>query len=206
MQSDLGEVAGIGQPGAPPAWVALAGPSGAGKDTLLAAARAELSGDPRFHFARRSVTRPPTPGGEAHEPLTQAAFEAALEAGEFLLHWRAHGLGYGIRHAEAPGGCVVVLSLSRAVLQEAAALRPLTVIEVTAPPALLAARLAGRGREGAAAIAARLAREVPLPPALDVRRVVNDGTVEAGTARLRSALEAVAAACLPPCAGGGIRP
>lgn len=202
MLCDLGEVAGFGQPGGPRPWVALAGPSGAGKDTLLAAAQAELAGDPRFHFARRSVTRLPTPGGEAHEPLTPAAFEAELAAGQFLLHWRAHGLGYGIRHAEAPGGCVVVLSLSRAVLLEAAALRPLTVIEVTAPPALLAARLAGRGREDAAAIAARLAREVPLPPALDVRRVVNDGTVEAGTARLRSALEAVAAACLP----GGIRP
>lgn len=206
MPSDLGAIAGIGQPGGTTPWVALAGPSGAGKDTLLDAVRAELAGDPRFHFARRSITRPPTPGGEAHEPLTHEGFEAALAAGEFLLHWRAHGLGYGIRHAEAPAACVVVLSVSRAVLLQAAALRPLTVIEVTAPPALLAARLEGRGREDAAAIAARLAREVPLPEGLDMLRVINDGPVEQGAARLRSALEAVAAACLPSCVGGGFRP
>lgn len=183
-------------------WVALAGPSGAGKDTLLAAVQADLAGDGRFHFARRSITRPEGAGDEPHEGLTAEAYEKALAAGEFVLHWRAHGLGYGIRHAEAPADRVTVLSVSRAVLREAAALRPLTVIEVTAPPALLAQRLAGRGREDEAAIAARLAREVPLPLELDVLRVVNDGPVAAGAARLRSALEAVAASCLP----GGFRP
>ena len=202
MRDDLGEEAGSGQPGGPPPWVAVAGPSGAGKDTLLDAVRAELAGDARFHFARRSITRPPTPGGEAHEPLSAEAFQAALEAHEFLLHWRAHGLGYGIRRAEAPAGRVVILSLSRAVLPEAARLRPLRLIEVTAPPALLAERLARRGREDAASIAARLAREVPLPEGLAVTRVLNDGPVAEGAARLRSALEAVAAACLP----GGFRP
>lgn len=177
-------------------WVAVAGPSGAGKDTLLHAAHAALAGHGRFHFARRSVTRPLTPGGEAHEPLTHKAFEAALAADEFLLHWRAHGLGYGIRHAEAPASQVVILSLSRAVLEQAARLRPLRVIEVTAPPALLAERLARRGREDAASIAARLAREVPLPAGLHVTRVMNDGPVAEGAARLREALEAVAASCL----------
>ncbi|MBS7790507.1 phosphonate metabolism protein/1,5-bisphosphokinase (PRPP-forming) PhnN [Roseococcus sp. SDR] len=198
MPSDLGAIAGFGQPG----WVALAGPSGAGKDTLLDAVRAGLKGDPRFHFARRSITRPEVAGGEVHEALTPEGYETALAAGQFLLHWRAHGLGYGIRHEEAPADRVVVLSLSRAVLLQAAALRALTVIEVTAPPALLAARLAARGREDAGAIAARLAREVPLPDGLDMLRVINDGPVEQGAARLRSALEAVAAGCLP----GGFRP
>ncbi len=198
MRDDLGEDSVLGQP----AWVAVAGPSGAGKDTLLDAVRAELSGDGRFHFARRSITRPAVPGGEAHEPLSPEDFEAVLAGGGFVLHWRAHGLGYGIRHAEAPAGRVAVLSLSRAVLAEAARLRPLRVIEVTAPPALLAERLARRGREDAASIAARLAREVPLPQGLDVRRVMNDGPVAHGAARLRSALEAVAASCV----GAGFRP
>jgi phosphonate metabolism protein PhnN/1,5-bisphosphokinase (PRPP-forming) len=202
MRDDLGEDAGRGQSAGALFWVAVAGPSGAGKDTLLDAARAELAGDPRFHFARRSITRPAISGGEAHEPLAPEAFEAVLAAGGFVLHWRAHGLSYGIRQAEAPPGQVAVLSLSRAVLAEAARLRPLWVIEVTAPPALLAERLARRGREDAASIAARLAREVPLPEGLDVLRVVNDGAVTHGAARLRSALEAVAASCLP----GGFRP
>ncbi len=177
-------------------WVAVAGPSGAGKDTLLDAVRAELAGDARFHFARRSVTRPATPGGEAHESLSAEGFEAALAAGAFLLHWRAHGLGYGIRHAEAPAGRIVVLSLSRAMLTEAARLRPLRVVEVTAPSALLAQRLARRGREDAASIEARLAREMPLPEGLHVTRVINDGPVAEGASRLRAALEAVAASCI----------
>ena len=178
-------------------WVAVVGPSGAGKDTLLDAVRADLANDDRFHFARRSVTRGPTPDGEAHEPLSPEGFEAALAGGAFLLHWRAHGLGYGIRHAEAPMDRVAVLSLSRAVLPEAVQLRPLRVIEVTAPCAVLAERLAQRGREDAASIAARLAREMPLPPGLQVIQVVNDGSVAQGAWRLRTALEAVAAACVP---------
>lgn len=187
--------------------MAIVGPSGAGKDTLLDAVRAELAGDARFHFARRSVTRAATPGGEAHEPLLPEGFEAALAAGGFALHWRAHGLAYGIRHAEAPMDRVAVLSLSRAVLAEAARRRPLRVIEVTAPAELLAARLAARGREDAASIAARLAREMPLPSGLEVLRVVNDGTVKQGAARLRAALESVAAACPPrSCIAGGFQP
>ncbi len=196
MRADLGEDAGFGQPGGAFPWVAVAGPSGAGKDTLLHAAHASLAGDVRFHFARRSVTRPETPGGEAHETLSPEAYEAALAAGEFLLHWRAHGLGYGIRHGQAPADRVVILSLSRAVLPLAARLRPLRVIEVTAPPALLAERLARRGREDASSIAARLAREMPLPPGLPVTRVMNDGTVAEGAARLRAALESAAASCI----------
>lgn len=206
MRADLGEDAGLGQSGGALFWVAVAGPSGAGKDTLLDAVRAELAGDPRFHFARRSVTRPETPagtiGGEAHEPLSAEGFEAEVSAGAFILHWRAHGLGYGIRHAEAPAGRVAVLSLSRAVLTQAAALRPLRVIEVTAPTAVLAQRLARRGREDAASIAARLAREMPLPEGLDVTRVINDGPVAQGAAELRAALEGVAASC----AQAGFRP
>ncbi|MEI6162526.1 MAG: phosphonate metabolism protein/1,5-bisphosphokinase (PRPP-forming) PhnN [Roseococcus sp.] len=199
MQSDLGEDAGRGQSGQALFWVAVAGPSGAGKDTLLDAVRVELADDPRFHFARRSVTRPATPGGEAHESLSAEGFEAALAAGDFVLHWRAHGLGYGIRHAEAPEGRVAVLSLSRSVLTEAARLRSLRVMEVTAPRALLAERLARRGREDAASIEARLAREMPLPLGLDVTRVTNDGPVETGAMRLREALEEVAASCAQEC-------
>ena len=192
MSADLGPVAGQGQfP-----WVAVAGPSGAGKDTLLVAVAEELAGDSRFHFARRSITRPATPGGEAHEPLTQAAFAEAFAAGSFILQWQAHGLEYGIRHSEAPGDRVIILSLSRSVLRQAAALRPLCVIEVTAPPALLAERLLRRRREDAAQIAARLVREMPLPEGLDVTRVMNEGSVTQGAERLRAVLEAAATACV----------
>jgi ribose 1,5-bisphosphokinase PhnN len=62
------------------------------------------------------------------------------------------------------------------------------VLEITAPPPVLAARLAARGREDADTVAARLAREVPLPSFLRVRRVVNDGALEDAAAQVVAAL------------------
>ena len=170
-------------------WVAVVGPSGAGKDTLLGAARAALGGDARFHFAGRVISRPEGVGEEAHEELSPAGFAVA----DLAVVWQAHGLHYGIRRAETRLAPVTVMSLSRGVLAEVAARAPLTVIEVTAPPEVLAARLAARGREGPAEIAARLAREVPLPVGLAQLRVVNDGPVQQGAARLLAALEG----CVP---------
>ena len=78
--------------------------------------------------------------------------------------------------------------MSRGALAEAASRYELLVLEITAPSALLAARLAARGREDADMVAARLAREAPLPPALRIRRVLNDGGVEQGVAEVVRAL------------------
>ncbi|TCH97666.1 phosphonate metabolism protein/1,5-bisphosphokinase (PRPP-forming) PhnN [Roseococcus sp. SYP-B2431] len=183
-------------------WVALAGPSGAGKDSLLDRARDALAGDGRFHFARRTITRPAEAGGEAHDAVSSEEFQALAEADAFVLTWQAHGLRYGIRRSEAPADKLVVLSVSRTVLHEAARLRPLRVIEVTAPRELLAERLARRGRETAEQIAARLDREMGLPEGLDLRRIRNDSTIEEGAARLRHVLEAAASSC----AAGAFRP
>jgi ribose 1,5-bisphosphokinase PhnN len=60
------------------------------------------------------------------------------------------------------------------------------VVEITAPPAVLAARLAARGRESAADIEARLARQVGASEADVV--LVNDGPVETGGKRFVDAL------------------
>ncbi len=173
--------------------VAVVGPSGAGKDTLMAGARVALAGDPRIRFVRRAITRPAEAGGEEHRALTEAAFEAERAAGGFALHWQAHGLRYGIPRDiedDIAQGRVVVANLSRAVLAEADARYPLLVLEITAPPDVLAARLAARGREDAADVAARLAREAAVPAGLAVSRVLNDGPVEVGIAALVSALRA----------------
>lgn len=179
--------------------VTVVGPSGAGKDTLLGVARAALAEDPRFVFARRVITRPAEvlahAGAEDHLPLSEAEFGVARDAGAFTLHWQAHGLHYGIPNsiqADLLAGRVVIANLSRSVLAEAHRRFRLRVINVTAPPAVLAARLAGRGRETAEEIAARLARTAPLPEGLDVVDVVNDSTPEEGAARLLAALRAVA--------------
>lgn len=170
--------------------IAVVGPSGAGKDTVLEGLRAALAGEPRFVFIRRSITRPAEAGGEAHEALTPAEFASR----DFALQWQAHGLHYGIprgMEAELAAGRVVLANLSRGMLPEAAARYPLVVLEVSAPPAILAARLAARGRETEADIAARLAREAALPPSLRVLRVVNDSTPAAAIAQAARLLRAL---------------
>lgn len=167
--------------------IGVVGPSGAGKDTVMAGLRRALCDDPRFVFARRAITRPADAGGEDHEALTEAEFARR----DFALQWRAHGLLYGIPRAieaELAQGRVVLANLSRTVLEEAAARYPFAVLHITASAALRAARLAARGREGAEDIAARLAREAPLPPGLRVLTVLNDTTPEEAIAVARNSL------------------
>ncbi|WP_408906449.1 phosphonate metabolism protein/1,5-bisphosphokinase (PRPP-forming) PhnN [Sabulicella glaciei] len=174
--------------------MAIVGPSGAGKDTILAALREELAGDAHFHFARRVISRPEDAGGEAHEYLPPEGFAAA----DLILQWEAHGLRYGIRRAEVERAPVTLLNLSRTVLEEAASRHPLLVAEVTAPRAVLAERLRARGREEGAEIAARLDRKGTPLKGLNQVRIINDGPVHAAVAALRRALEACAAGRFPP--------
>jgi ribose 1,5-bisphosphokinase len=184
--------------------LAVVGPSGAGKDTLLDGARRELAGEPDIHFARRVITRDGAAGGEAHEAMSRAGFEVARDAGDFALWWSAHGLLYGLR-AEIVGIIaqrrLVVANLSRRVLSEASEALPVLVVEVTASPAVLAARLAARGRETEEGIGARLERMAAIPPGLPVKTIVNDGSLEDGVARMtqaiREALHATRSGALP---------
>jgi phosphonate metabolism protein PhnN/1,5-bisphosphokinase (PRPP-forming) len=177
--------------------VLVVGPSGAGKDTLMEGARARLNNDPRYRFVRREITRPAEAGGEDHTPITPETFAARQAAGAYALAWEAHGLGYAIpadiADDLAAGHCVIA-NVSRAVLTEAARAFPTRILEITAPIDILARRLAARGRETEADIAARLARAVPLPEGLDIACVQNTGPVEDG---IQTVL-AILAACVSP--------
>ena len=169
----------------------VVGPSGAGKDTLLAGATAA---DPGLLWARRVITRPQAAGGEPFEAADPASFDARLQAGEFALHWEAHGLRYGVPQAELAWleqGRDVLVKGSRAALMAARVAYPgLVVIRITAPPGLLAERLAARGRESVAEIAARLQRAGDAVPAgVPVIDIANDATPQIGVARLLAALQ-----------------
>lgn len=169
--------------------IAIVGPSGAGKDTLLAGA---LARRPDWHLVRRVITRPPDAGGENHEAVDLPTFEARRARGDFALHWQAHGLSYAITH-DALGplqrGATVLFNGSRAALAQARDYFPgLEVVMVTAPVPVLAARLAARGRESAEVIAARIERRPEAPPA-EARLVINDDTPAQGVARLLAALD-----------------
>lgn len=178
------------------ALVAIVGPSGAGKDTLIAHARATLSARAEFHFARRLVTRAAN-AFEDHDTIDAAAFDAAAASGAYALCWRAHGLGYALGGdvAEAiRAGRVVICNLSRGALPEARSrFQRMSVVEITAPPEVLAARLAARGRETPQSIAERLQRERAFAGRLRADCViVNDRPVAETGAALIAHLEGVA--------------
>jgi len=171
-----------------PSIVAVVGPSGAGKDTLIDAA---CAADPRLYRARRVITRPEAAGGEAFDGIPAAEFATRLAAGEFAVHWDAHGLSYAIPRAEFAHDGTVIFNGSRAALSQAAAVFPgLQVILVTAPVTVLAHRLAARGRETETDIAARLARSgFALPAGIWATEVMNDSTPEEGLARFLAAFQ-----------------
>jgi len=171
---------------------AIVGPSGAGKDTLIEGA---LKARPDLGLVRRVITRPTGAGGEDFEGVTEADFTVRQQRGDFALHWQAHGLHYGIPKAQVQCPGDVIFNGSRAALPQAAKVFPgLKVILVTAPDAILAERLAARGRETEADIRQRLTRAAfTLPAGVTAETVVNDGPLEAGIAQLLAALQPVRA-------------
>ncbi len=162
---------------------AVVGPSGAGKDTLIDAAQKSLGKDERFVFARRYITRPENSGGEAHHAISPNAFRQKMKDGAFALSWSAHGLCYGVPSTvveATEAGAHVVCNLSRGALPEAARVfANLAVLHVTAPPEVLAQRLAKRNREEAPDIGRRLTRSAPQITKQDrVVEIENVGPVE----------------------------
>lgn len=171
-------------------FIAVVGPSGAGKDTLIEAA---LDRRPDLVRARRAITRPPAPETEDFDSVDETTFARRREAGVYALHWQAHGLSYAIpaevdTHLRA--GRHVLANLSRAVLTDASKrFDSFFTIYVSAPADVLAERLAARGREAPKEIAQRLARNVAdLPAGIDIVHVDNGGTLEEGVAAFLAAL------------------
>ncbi len=172
--------------------ILVVGPSGVGKDSIITGAAESFPGHPRLVFARRLITRPATAGGEDHIALSEPEFAERRDAGQLLLHWRAHGLDYGLPGALAAdlaAGRAVVANVSRGVVAEARRrFAPVIVVAVAASPETLAKRLAARGRETSVDIDSRLARSGALPPdQIDVI-IDNDGTLAAAIGRFAEVL------------------
>ena len=156
-------------------FIAVVGPSGVGKDSVMAglcAARPDLM------RVRRVITRDVDAGGEDHEAVSDALFAARAAGGDFALHWQAHGLSYAIPRtvqAALVQGQDALANLSRGVLARAAQVfGVVTVLHVTATPEVLAQRLAARGRESRSEIARRLARPAPdFPPGVPIVEIDN---------------------------------
>lgn len=170
----------------------LIGPSGAGKDSLIAFARSNLTGCPPVIFAHRYITRPADSGGENHVALGERELRCRREQGCLSLCWESHGFWYGLgREVELwlGNGLHVVVNGSRGALAEADQAFPqLRPVLIRAKPETIAERLRRRGRESADEIAERLARTRTLGEPSHPRLVAidNDGPIEvAGQALLR---------------------
>lgn len=180
--------------------VLVVGPSGAGKDSLIRAARERLGADPRFVFPRRLVTRPASEA-EDNEEIGRAEFDDMLRAGAFAAAWTAHGHGYGLpavldRHVVE--GRIAVCNVSRTVIGDLRARYAATVvISVTAPPEVLARRLAGRRRDGDGDLGTRLARSGGLGPVTATHVIDNAGEFSVAAERFVAILRQEAERACP---------
>jgi ribose 1,5-bisphosphokinase len=161
--------------------ILVVGPSGAGKDTLLARAQAACADDGNVVFPRRVVTREASPF-EDNEQVSFEAFQQARSQGDFAVHWEAHGHCYALPRAiddELRAGRTVVANVSRTLIGAMRrAYADVVVISITAPPEILAERLANRARSSDGQIADRLNRAVDGVAAAPDVTVTNVGDVE----------------------------
>lgn len=181
---------------APGRLIAVVGPSGVGKDSVMAGI---IAAKPQVQLVRRTITRAPELGGEDYDAITPEAFAEAAARHAFCVHWGAHGLFYGLPAAlrdEVATGAECLANLSRGALLDAAQIFPrMVVLHITASPDVLAQRLKARGRETPQDIEKRLALAAkPLPSGLNVVEIRND-------AALGDAITAATAALWPAATG-----
>jgi ribose 1,5-bisphosphokinase len=161
--------------------VLVVGPSGAGKDTLLRLAQAACIDDHNVVFPRRVVTRESS-ADEDNIAMSPDDFRRAREHGDFAVYWEAHGHSYALPLAindDIRVGRAVVANVSRTVI---GALRQayanVIVVAITAPPDVLAQRLAARARHSDGNIADRLTRSVDDASAHADVTILNAGSAD----------------------------
>jgi phosphonate metabolism protein PhnN/1,5-bisphosphokinase (PRPP-forming) len=176
----------------PGALVMVVGPSGAGKDALIAGARRAFKGDDRFIFVDRHVSRPAHPS-EVHISVSDTVFTDATAKRKYALTWAAHGINYGITTTiddHIRSGRAVVFNASRVIVAEARRryARPLVVL-IDCPAEIRAARILLRGREEPVELRQRLTRTVEgFDEAWVGFRVDNSSALKIGIERFIAAL------------------
>jgi guanylate kinase len=144
--------------------IVLAGPSGVGKSSIVAALREQL---PELWFSVSATTRDPRPGevdGRDYHFVGPAGFDRLIERGELLEWAEIHG---GLQRSGTPrvaveqamaGGRPVLVEVDLHGARAIKAALPEAVTVFVEPPSFdeLARRLKGRGTESEAQFARRL--------------------------------------------------
>ncbi len=142
--------------------VILSGPSGVGKDTVLAA---WTTSNPRVQRVVAYTTRPPRPGeadGLDYHFVSKERFEELVQAGAFLEHKLVYGNYYATPLYDMEGmlmqGLVAVLKIDVQGALEAMRLRPEALSIFLLPPTTedLEKRIRGRGTDNETDIERRL--------------------------------------------------
>lgn len=161
--------------------ILVVGPSGAGKDTLLGLAKAACAEDPGIVFPRRVITRQAS-ASEDNEEVSAGTFQEALSRGDFAMHWEAHGHRYALSRAiddDIRAGRTVVANVSRTVIAKMRrAYADVVVVSITAPPNVLAERIALRARGSDGRLDQRLNRMVEDAAAAPDVTIVNVSSAE----------------------------
>ncbi|MEO0636122.1 MAG: phosphonate metabolism protein/1,5-bisphosphokinase (PRPP-forming) PhnN [Pseudomonadota bacterium] len=176
----------------------VVGPSGCGKDSLINWLQKRLCDDDTIRFARRTVTRPPSPTHEDHHGVTDAEFERLKADGAFSATWQAHGLQYGLPMeclSAIEAGRVVIANGSRRSIDTIRAAFPsIAIANISIRPDVLEQRLLARGRETAAQVRARLKQpKFQFPSDLLVCDIDNSGALEDAGHQLLRLLSRLAA-------------
>jgi|SRR4051812_49164230 ribose 1,5-bisphosphokinase len=161
--------------------VLVVGPSGAGKDTLLGLAKVACVDDGNIVFPRRVITREAS-ASEENEEVSPGTFQQALARGDYAMHWEAHGHSYALSRVvddEIRLGRTVVANVSRTVIGAMRrAYADVVVVSITAPPDVLAERIAMRARSSDGRLESRLRRTVEDASAVPDVTIVNTGCAE----------------------------
>ena len=168
-------------------WVFVCGPSGVGKDSVIAWTVKALAGQPEIVFARRLITRPAQPASD-HDAIGEDDFLRLQQSGGLRWCWQAHGFYYGISQhyaSHVSAGGIAVVNGSRSHVDGLPAAPDVKRVEITASPEVIASRLTERGRDTLQEVQQRLARNASLeetdPKKVDLR-INNDGELaEAGS-------------------------
>lgn len=143
--------------------VLVTGPSGAGKDTLIGLVQTICMDDRSVVFPQRVVTREAS-SFENNHAVSATEFGQMLARGALAFQWHAHGLNYGLPRSivdDIAAGHAVVVNVSRTIVESARrSYANVTVVLVTAPPDVLAQRLAARARASDGQLGDRLRRTV----------------------------------------------